>query len=626
MAATAELKAKLSLDTSLFTRGIALAESGAASLGSKFSSISGAALSAFKAASIAAVGLATAIGFGVERAFAFGKAMQEMSARTGIPISNLVKLSQVFKDAGLEADDVGLAINRMQRYIETAGAKGKLGDEFQRIKNLDPEQQFLGIAEAIRRIEDPAKRAQVAMEIFGRGGGKLLPVIMDPKLMEDAARSIGNQAALLQQNAAMFAQVAIHLEHAGVKLRGFFVGIASGLVGALEPVLERLESIDLTGIGVKFGESLVKGAQAVVGFFHDPKLFGTALQESFKAAALGLANVMLMAFKASIEFLQTGMVKAFAGIGSYILGTLVTTFAKAIAYFQAGLEAAIESITTGSPALKFQIAVKEKLRDAIGTNMAGELNAIGKGYQDDINKLKAQLATASTPIDIDKRAKEIMASGPRVGFGEGETATELFKRSSTELSEALDAAIKSLDNFSEDDVMGSGEAWKKASDAVAKAIEDGGEVVKKALGVVAQKIEVAAPSFVPGKGFTDSWGRDMGSPSPQRGYSGSSGLRTGDLGTPVSSNYLAGTSEPLFRANSSLTQAQKDEIMDQYVAQGGERPTSSPYAYHAVKAGDEERRTAFKQQGEQAEARSKLGLETTNEILKNIKTNTDALK
>lgn len=645
MATKAELKARLSLDTSLFSKGIATAHSAASGLTSSFGSLSSAGISVFAKLAAAAAALGGAAGFALatKNAFELGKSVTELSSRTGIGVQSVVKLEQVFKDAGLEAADLGLAINRMQRYIETAGGKGKLGEEFQRIKNLAPEEQFLAIAESIRSIEDPAKRAQVAMEIFGRGGGKILPVIMDPHLLDEAIRAIGPQARLLEQNSAIFQRVAIQLEHAGITLRGFFVGVAAGIAGPLSAVLEKLTSIDLSQVGIKFGQELVKGAQMLVGFFKQPELFSSFLATGFQTAVLGLGNVLIAVFDAAIKFFKTGMFSALAGIGSMLLSTLLKAFATAVAYLQAGIENALEF---NAPARAATAVIGHIKRDlaTLQDQASNETNtARRQEYEEHILELKKQLVAAEEQLaaadkssleSTAERAKRILdqPGGPRFGItGEGQTADELQKAGEKQLNDAMAAMAEAIKSFSVKDVTGAGEALKKAGTAAAAAVEAGGKAIASALGGAAAAVSTTSANM------SNAW-RLSGANAPMNlgpatapytpPYLSQPGTALSRPGNPLdrqpSSAYING--EPLFRKDSVLSNADKESLVDQFVAQGGERPTSSPEAYHAVKAGDDQRRQDVQRQQELSEARGKLGLETTNDILKNIKSNTDALK
>ena len=80
----------------------------------------------------------------------------------------------------------------MQKFLVEAaqGSKGagdtlsKLGLRLSDLGRLSPDQQFELLADRISKIQDPAIRAATAMEVFGKTGTSLLP------LMQDGAKGI----------------------------------------------------------------------------------------------------------------------------------------------------------------------------------------------------------------------------------------------------------------------------------------------------------------------------------------------------------------------------------------------------------------------------------------------------
>lgn len=618
MATRAELKARLSLDAALFERGIALAHSSTAKLGTTFTSIgsAGSAIFGKLAALAAAVGGVTGFALATKNAYELGESLTNLSNRTGIAVGRLVVLEQVFKAAGLEADDIGVAINRMQRYIEKAGVK-KLGDEFFAIRTMAPEDQFLALANVINQIPSASQRAAAAMEIFGRGGGKLLSVFGNVQEMEQIRQAIGGQATLLQRNAAAFADVTLKLRLAGQQLRGFFVGVAAGALKFVEPLITKLSQLDFTAIGKKFGEALSAGVQAAVGFFKDPKLFGTALLEGMRAAALGLGNILIAVFNVAIKFFHDGMVAALRGLGDVIIGTLTQAFAKPIATFQAQIENVVMTMARLSDILSrptTKLTPMQQLVPGLGIGPAFQGFQEGvKNFKDAASVLKEGTGPAAE-ARIAARAQEILASGgPKVGFvGEGQTATELLKQGSQELSEAFDAAAASLKSFKVEDVLGAGDPMKKAWDAAVKAIEEGSKALKDGLESTSEGLKRAFELPPIGAAGEAIFGAHPIQPSGP--------LVGATLGQQPGIMFAGGT--PIFKEGSLLSASEQEKIVRAFIAAGGERPTAFPEAYHAVSAVDERIRLRAAKEEEKRQARVALGMENTNDLLKDIKDNT----
>lgn len=139
--------------------------------------------------SIAAIGAKMAsfdllklAGFGLAaKKFAdMGSELLDMSQRTGIAVENLDALGFAAEQSGSNLENLEVGIKTMQRGIsEGDKAFGKLGISIADLKNLSPDKQFEAIAERISKIKDPAQRAGAALEIFGKSGTKLLPLMIN---------------------------------------------------------------------------------------------------------------------------------------------------------------------------------------------------------------------------------------------------------------------------------------------------------------------------------------------------------------------------------------------------------------------------------------------------------------
>ena len=283
---------------------------------------------------------------GVHSAYDFGRSLDEMSLRTGIAAGKLAVLSQAFQDTGESAEDVGPAINKMQRFIENAAeGSGKATDTLTRLgltvgqlQGMAPDSQFLAIGNAIDSIPDPALRAASAMAVFGRSGGGFLALFGSHGAYGRASVTLGQQARLLNENAGIFSQIAVSLSHVGVKLQGFFVGVAARLEDVLVPLLDKFEQMDLSGIGQKFGDGLIRGAEFVIGAFKNPQAFIGIATDALMFGVLSAGNVLLASLKTAKEYFQDGMIDAIQGIGDVLLAVLTKAFAVPIAYMQASIE------------------------------------------------------------------------------------------------------------------------------------------------------------------------------------------------------------------------------------------------------------------------------------------------
>ncbi len=127
--------------------------------------------------------------FAVEKVTEFVKGLFEaadslvkLSDKTGVSIETLQQFQIVGEDAGNTVDEITSAITKMENKLvggdaKAIGAIAKLGLSFEDIQRLTPENQFIAISDAIRKIDDPAQQVNIAMALFGKAGAEILPTL-----------------------------------------------------------------------------------------------------------------------------------------------------------------------------------------------------------------------------------------------------------------------------------------------------------------------------------------------------------------------------------------------------------------------------------------------------------------
>ena len=261
-----------------------------------------------------------------------GHELEIAAAKTGISVETLSELSLALEAAGIEMADFEVGIKKMSGKIIDA-ARGtesaelifkQLGLSFRDLADLSPEQQFKLIADRISQIQNPTLRAATAVDLFGKSGTRLLP------LMQDGARGIEEfqrrARALGLTISTQTAKDATHLAHAlgalwnVVKHTGFVIGAALGptitrcadavtqAIVATNRWIERNRAIVVTALKVTAavaaaGASFIAAGMIISGF-------GTALG--------GIAT---------IGKLITGIVGGIVGV----LGTLLSPVGLAVA-------------------------------------------------------------------------------------------------------------------------------------------------------------------------------------------------------------------------------------------------------------------------------------------------------
>ena len=154
-------------------------------LGAGFTRVGGIARDVFGALGIAAsIGAVTSAIVGAGKAaIAYGDDMQKAAAKTGIGAGQFAVLADAARQSDIDVGGLSKSLQKMQVAISQAGSGAKapletfaaLGIEFDKFRQLSPEDQFLKLADRINMLEDPADRVRAAVELFGKAGADLLP-------------------------------------------------------------------------------------------------------------------------------------------------------------------------------------------------------------------------------------------------------------------------------------------------------------------------------------------------------------------------------------------------------------------------------------------------------------------
>ncbi len=117
----------------------------------------------------------------------WGSELTHMSERTGIGVEALSELDYAAKISGSDMETFETGIRKMSKAITGVNEESKaaqktlahLGLTVDQLAGLGPEKQFELIANQLSKIQDPTRKAAIAMEIFGKSGTKLLPMMND---------------------------------------------------------------------------------------------------------------------------------------------------------------------------------------------------------------------------------------------------------------------------------------------------------------------------------------------------------------------------------------------------------------------------------------------------------------
>ena len=334
-----------------------------------------------------------------------GGRLAELSDRTGVAVDQLLILERAFQNTGIGADSLGPIINKMQKAIVDAGdgsskaadAFTQLGIPLSELQKLSPDQQLQAIGKAIATIPDPAERASISMEIFGKSGGALNQMFADMDgEIETAKAQLGTLPEVMKEGAKQFDRIS----DAVVIISGKFVEFAAGIIDKVKPALDAVTTAltridaakigqDLAGFFVGAGEGM-KGFQAAVDAIEAGnmgtafKIVGEAIQLQFKETANSVYTNMVASFKTVGDFIM----EQFASAGPLV--ALFKDFGKLISGY-----------------------ITEKLYNV----MADFMDAIGKSgmadtfrYQAETSAREVETALNAIPIHAELTAEKAGAS------------------------------------------------------------------------------------------------------------------------------------------------------------------------------------------------------------------------
>lgn len=237
-----------------------------------------------------------------------GDQLDKMSKRTGISVEALSELGFAAEQSGADLATLESGIRVMQRTMGDASqglatavdAFDALGISVEQLQGLTPEQQFTLIADRLSRIADPSARAAAAMDVFGRSGTRLLPLLSDGAKgmaeLRDQARSLGLTVETETASEAALLTDTLNILWRVLKQGVFTIG------SALAPVIIDVSN-RITRVVVRVSEWIKQNKQLVV----------TALKVAAAVTAGGVALVAL-------GFLFSGLAAGLGGLATIISG------------------------------------------------------------------------------------------------------------------------------------------------------------------------------------------------------------------------------------------------------------------------------------------------------------------
>lgn len=289
------------------------------SIGSGFkgAALSGAVMGGAIGLAMGAVKIATAAASAVVNDFGaaldMGGRLADLSTRTGETAGNLTILERAFTNNGLEAEKVGTSINKLQKFMAEASYGGDaqtkvmtaLGLSMADLDGKTPTQQMAVFAGKIAGISDPTQRAAMAMQIFGKSGGEMIPLLSNfSSELGTAQGQLGSLPGVMDRSAAAFDTISDNFTVIKGKVTEFAAGFIEKATPALLTFTNYLSGVDAAGWGEKMMSMVLKVADTLMGAFKNPMGAIDALGAASMAYVKGVGNLLMNELVIASDFFK----------------------------------------------------------------------------------------------------------------------------------------------------------------------------------------------------------------------------------------------------------------------------------------------------------------------------------
>ena len=211
----------------------------------------GAGFTAFGAALIAPLVAAT-------KSFVdFGDTVGKIATRTGASAEFISALGFAAEQSGADIQTLEKAIvgqqrtlNDMNQGLKTAiDSYAALGLTAKDFEGLNTEQSFTKIAQALSEVKDPSLRAATALEIFGKAGQKLIPLLNGGEAAIQSFIAEANKTGIVisGEDAAKAEVLADSLNRASKALRGLKLKVGASLANQFTLIIDKLTEYIVKG-------------------------------------------------------------------------------------------------------------------------------------------------------------------------------------------------------------------------------------------------------------------------------------------------------------------------------------------------------------------------------------------
>lgn len=375
------------------------------------------------------LGVAAALGamYTVKRVLEFGEAMGEaaenidkVSQKLGMSAEQVQKWHGVAAQIHMDANQMDSGFTRLERSMFMAANGGKqqsaafkeLGIDVNNLKN--PTEALIAISEKFKDMPDGPKKTAIAMQLMGRAGAQMIPVLNQGKDGLKELMDVSEETGSVMSN---------------------------DLVGAGLAVDEQFDQLHLTSQGLKnvLFEALAPAIHAVVSALVE-MMKGMIASYRAGGTVYVIVQTLAAAFKvlASIVVAVGGVFAAFAHVAvaaiTAVFGPVYTLGAALGDIASGNFKGAVQDIKNG--AHQIGASITSSLSQAMGS-IKGTGTALKGIWAGGLPKPKSPLAAEGGDMDLDGGAMKYGGGGKKGKKGK-DTAKEEAKKKLEAYLEELD--------------------------------------------------------------------------------------------------------------------------------------------------------------------------------------------
>ena len=253
-----ELMAKISLDTSGYTKSLDTAKKAAGT-------VAKVGVAAFAAVGTAAVGAGVKLVKETANVASYGDNIDKMSQKMGISAKAYQEWDAVMQHSGTSIDALKPSMKTMANQAQQGAEEfQKLGISQEEVKNLSQEDLFGRVIEGLQNMEEGTERTAIASKLLGRGATELGALLNtsaeDTQKMKDRVNELGGVMSDEAVKAA--AKYQDQLQDMNTAIDGLKRNLLTGMMPAMTTVMSGITNLASGKTDLGLGE-ISKGVEEV---------------------------------------------------------------------------------------------------------------------------------------------------------------------------------------------------------------------------------------------------------------------------------------------------------------------------------------------------------------------------